>query len=97
VVDNLKAAITRPSGMIPRCNMLTGNAPNTTVSGLRLAVQPHRNTKAKVENGVGYVQGNFMGGTDAHLADAGQPGCAGSGAIRPPGLRIHGTTKEKTV
>jgi len=51
VVDNLKAAITRPSGMIPRCNMLTGNAPEHY--GFRIA--PCRpatpETKAKWRTG----------------------------------------------
>jgi len=96
VVDNLKAAITQAIWDDPQVQYAYRECAEHygfRIAPCRPATPEH---KGKVENGVGYVQGNFMGGrTPTSLTQANQDVLAWCNTTA--GLRIHGTTKEKPL
>ena len=96
VVDNLKAAITQAIWDDPQVQYAYRECAEHygfRIAPCRPATPEH---KGKVENGVGYVQGNFMGGrTPTSLTQANQDVLVWCNTTA--GLRIHGTTKEKPL
>jgi transposase len=96
VVDNLKAAITQAIWDDPQVQYAYRECAEHygfRIAPCRPATPEH---KGKVENGVAYVKGNFLGGRQpTRLSQANrevQVWCSTTA-----GLRIHGTTKEKPL
>lgn len=96
VIDNLKAGITRAVWDEPQLQM----AYRECAEHYGFLVHPCRprtpEHKGKVERGVDYVEGNFLGGRgQMNLSDANREvraWCMGAA-----GNRIHGTTKERPL
>lgn len=96
VIDNLKAGITRAVWDDPQLQM----AYRECAEHYGFLVQPCRprtpEHKGKVERGVDYVEGNFLGGRgQMSISQANREvrdWCLGAA-----GMRIHGTTKERPV
>lgn len=96
VVDNLKAAITQAVWDDPQVQYAYRECAEHygfRIAPCRPATPEH---KGKVENGVSYVKGNFLGGrTPATLTQANRE--VRAWCLTTAGLRIHGTTKEKPL
>jgi transposase len=94
VVDNLKSGITRAIWDDPQVQMAYRECAEHygfLILPCRPAMPEH---KGKVESGVGYVQGRFMGGKDTlTLAQANLD--VRRWCQEEAGMRIHGTTKEQ--
>jgi transposase len=96
VIDNLKAGITRAVWDEPQLQM----AYRECAEHYAFLVQPCRprtpEHKGKVERGVDYVQGNFLGGRgQMSLAQANRE--VRAWCLGAAGMRIHGTTKERPL
>ena len=96
VIDNLKAGITQAVWDDPQVQMAYRECAEHygfLILPCRPATPEH---KGKVEGGVAYVQGNFMGGRDEMaLVDANRE--VWIWCQTTAGQRIHGTTKEKPL
>jgi len=96
VVDNLKAAITQAIWDDPQVQYAYRECAEHygfRIAPCRPATPEH---KGKVENGVSYVKGNFLGGrTPTRLTQANRD--VRIWCNTTAGLRIHGTTKEKPL
>jgi transposase len=94
VIDNLKAGITQAvweDPVVQRAYQECAEHYGFLIAPCRPATPQH---KGKVENGVAYVQGNFMGGRGVvNLAWANQE--VRRWCQETAGMRIHGTTKEQ--
>lgn len=96
VIDNLKAGITRAVWDDPQLQM----AYRECAEHYGFLVQPCRpytpQHKGKVERGVDYVKGNFLGGrAQLSLAQANRE--VREWCLGIAGSRIHGTTKERPL
>jgi transposase len=96
VVDNLKAAITQAIWDDPQVQYAYRECAEHygfRIAPCRPATPEH---KGKVENGVGYVRGNFLGGrTPTNLLQVNREVLVWCNTTA--GLRTHGTTKEKPL
>lgn len=96
VIDNLKAGITQAVWDDPQVQMAYRECAEhygCLILPCRPATPEH---KGKVESGVAYVQGNFMGGRgELRLTDANREVLIWCRTTA--GQRIHGTTKEKPL
>jgi transposase len=96
VIDNLKSGITQAVWDDPQVQMAYRECAEHygfLILPCRPATPEH---KGKVEGGVAYVQGNFMGGRgESSLKDANQEVL--EWCRTTAGQRIHGTTKEKPL
>jgi len=94
VIDNLKSGITQALWDDPHVQMAYRECAEHygfLILPCRPATPEH---KGKVEGGVGYVQGRFMGGKDTlSLAQANRD--VRKWCQEEAGMRIHGTTKEQ--
>ena len=94
VIDNLKSGITQAIWDDPHVQMAYRECAEHygfLILPCRPATPEH---KGKVEGGVGYVQGRFMGGKDTlELVQANRE--VRKWCQNEAGLRIHGTTKEQ--
>jgi len=96
VIDNLKAGITRAVWDDPQLQM----AYRECAEHYGFLVRPCRprtpQHKGKVERGVDYVQGNFLGGRgEMSLSQANRE--VRTWCLGAAGNRIHGTTKERPL
>lgn len=96
VIDNLKAGITQAAWEDPQVQMAYRECAEHygfLILPCRPATPEH---KGKVEGGVAYVQGNFMGGRgEMELNEANREVLVWCRTTA--GQRIHGTTKEKPL
>jgi len=96
VIDNLKAGITRAVWDEPQLQM----AYRECAEHYCFLVHPCRprtpQHKGKVERGVDYVEGNFLGGRgEMSLSQANRD--VRAWCLGAAGMRIHGTTKERPL